>query len=1059
MEAQYSTEGKEFWVGIYGRVPESQIIADPNYLDLFVIVSSKRGCDGTIKNPNTGYSQSFSVSPNSITKVPIPYSEIYSHSIGDTAYVANKGLVLETSDTASVYLGNYQAYSFDAAAVLPTKSLGIEYKVANYMSSEESCFLVVATEDNTEIEFTLSNPINDENTPQQLYQANHPYRITLQKGQTFLTAAIGLLGSTIRSVNCKPIAVFAGNYCPYVPDFCPACDVLLEQMPPLNTWGKSFIINSTINRPTDSRIVIISKEDSTNIKVKWNGVTQSVKINSDEYLEFNSSQNGVSVEADKPIAVTQYAIGATCSGLGDPFMIWINPLEQKIKTAVFSACPSPQINDHYVQIITETSNVSQTILDGQNISSSFNLFPQDNRYSFARVLVSPTIHQLSNPSGFMAYVYGYADGMSNSYESYGYYAGTSLYNIEDVFSLSSGGPLNAKLYFETSKETNSYIASDTVSIKRTVNSQFVSVSWLLNNQEYTVPAENSQPEMIWQLSASSLQLGQNTISMLVHRDCSIDTISANIWLRDASIKAVTNAMSICEGDSVLLQANSELKGNFVWVSNTSDTLPTHPDSVYVKPIVTTKYYVFNEFDNYSTPKDSILVTVYPKVTVYAEDSFCIGGVYRFAGMNLISPGVYLHVFKSTQGCDSTVFLTLKHKAPIVTVVNAQICRSDTYNFEGNMLTEPGIYKSIHRTAINCDSTIELHLKVIEPIYSSITDSFCVHGSYLFGGLELSSPGLYSHTFKSALGCDSIVNLTLLAKSPIKTSITKKICQGGTYIFDGEILSNGGTYSKTYVSTSGCDSIVSLLLQLNPPMKKDTIINICSGSSYLFANQVLSVGGDYSHTFQNETGCDSVVNLHLNIIRPKEATINEEICADEYYQFGHLRLNMSGVYSRTVSSENGCDSIITLNLHVRKVYSSTQTIKILWNESYRIGEHVYNKEGVYKDTLIALNGCDSIVNTKLNVVYIDLPPIIVPKYFTPNGDGINDLLEIKNIDYYPKSMVEIYDRYAKLISRYPGTDSGWDGTYLGSPMPTTDYWYVIILPETAGREVGHFLLKR
>jgi gliding motility-associated-like protein len=92
--------------------------------------------------------------------------------------------------------------------------------------------------------------------------------------------------------------------------------------------------------------------------------------------------------------------------------------------------------------------------------------------------------------------------------------------------------------------------------------------------------------------------------------------------------------------------------------------------------------------------------------------------------------------------------------------------------------------------------------------------------------------------------------------------------------------------------------------------------------------------------------------------------------------------------------------------------------------------------------------------------IDPIPLEPEKYFTPNDDGINDTWDIANIEFYPRTEIYIHDRFGKEVAKYIGEHyTGWDGKYLGNPLPSTDYWYVIQVRETGKRLVGHFLLKR
>ncbi|MBO7337714.1 MAG: T9SS type B sorting domain-containing protein, partial [Paludibacteraceae bacterium] len=95
-----------------------------------------------------------------------------------------------------------------------------------------------------------------------------------------------------------------------------------------------------------------------------------------------------------------------------------------------------------------------------------------------------------------------------------------------------------------------------------------------------------------------------------------------------------------------------------------------------------------------------------------------------------------------------------------------------------------------------------------------------------------------------------------------------------------------------------------------------------------------------------------------------------------------------------------------------------------------------------------------------VLRIEPIPLVPDKFFTPNGDGVNDLWTIKGLERYPETKIFLHDRYGKELAEFKGKDfNGWDGRYNGQDMPSTDYWYIIELRETGKRMVGHFLLRR
>ena len=106
---------------------------------------------------------------------------------------------------------------------------------------------------------------------------------------------------------------------------------------------------------------------------------------------------------------------------------------------------------------------------------------------------------------------------------------------------------------------------------------------------------------------------------------------------------------------------------------------------------------------------------------------------------------------------------------------------------------------------------------------------------------------------------------------------------------------------------------------------------------------------------------------------------------------------------------------------------------------------------------------SVINTKgCSLFTKEVNVIGYPKYFTPNGDGIHDTWNIIGMNQ-PDAKVHIYDRFGKLLKQItPNLSSqGWDGTYFGSLLPSTDYWFTIEYKENNIQKLfkAHFALKR
>lgn len=103
-----------------------------------------------------------------------------------------------------------------------------------------------------------------------------------------------------------------------------------------------------------------------------------------------------------------------------------------------------------------------------------------------------------------------------------------------------------------------------------------------------------------------------------------------------------------------------------------------------------------------------------------------------------------------------------------------------------------------------------------------------------------------------------------------------------------------------------------------------------------------------------------------------------------------------------------------------------------------------------------NGC-GIAET---IVEPDLSAEGFPRFFTPNGDGINDYWQFIQppSGSNPLRRLAVFDRYGNLVAQVDPASRGWDGTYNGRPLPPNDYWFRAV--DRQGKVLqGHFTLKR
>ncbi|MHA7131892.1 PKD domain-containing protein [Algoriphagus namhaensis] len=431
---QLSTAGKEFWVGF---MDNNRILPDaPD--QAVIVISANEDAQGTIEY--LGRTINFDINQGQQFTHTVSSTDIdLLHRVSGN--IENKGVYILSNGRIAVYAFNERFRSADGTVVLPIGALGKDYYVTSHYETltanvnyngninDESTLLVVATEDDTRIEITSPVATLSGNSP------DVPFTISLNRGQSYqLKAKADLTGSRVRVVgdnanDCKKIAVFGGNKWTSVGNCGAANDHLFQQAYPTNTWGTSFVHVALSGRTSGELVKVLAAEDNTDVIV---GGTNRGTINAGEFLslEFGINQTA-SIKTSKPSSVTVFSKSQECNQPsapnfenGDPFMISYSPSEQLLKTIRFNALSLPSIVTHYVNIVTSTASANQTVLDGQLIGGSFAPVPGDPTFSYARVNITQGIHQLSNPDGFTAYVYGFG-----FLESYGFAVGAALDNL------------------------------------------------------------------------------------------------------------------------------------------------------------------------------------------------------------------------------------------------------------------------------------------------------------------------------------------------------------------------------------------------------------------------------------------------------------------------------------------------------------------------------------------------------------------------------------------------------------------------------------------------------
>ena len=359
-----------------------------------------------------------------------------------------------------------------------------------------------------------------------------------------------------------------------------------------------------------------------------------------------------------------------------------------------------------------------------------------------------------------------------------------------------------------------------------------------------------------------------------------------------------------------------------------------------------------------------------------------------------------------------------------------------------------------------------------------------------------------------------INYTYQSNSDIIYARLDNAITGCFYIYPFMLAINELPIANEVTNLEECDDDFDGLLEFNLESQTSTILgnqdellfsvtyhenlvdantgnNVIDGPYQAFNGQRI-----YVRVTNNSTECYTISEFRT-IVNPKPiiAIEDQTICPENFplvvnadtgnindtYTWStgansaEIEITEIGSYTVTVTTENGCTFTETFEV----IESAPANIEVVETVDFSdpnnititvtgIGDYLFQLDGqlpqesnVFENvslgyhtlTIIDQNGCASITR---DVVVID-----APKFFTPNNDGAFDTWHIAGVETLPGTVIYIFDRYGKLLKQLSSSSPGWDGTYNGNLMPTSDYWFKAEVKQgdEAFTVQGHFTLKR
>lgn len=586
---------------------------------------------------------------------------------------------------------------------------------------------------------------------------------------------------------------------------------------------------------------------------------------------------------------------------------------------------------------------------------------------------------------------------------------------------------------------------------------------------------------LWWSSSESTEDINYAYSKYLFSNGNILGFSANVKYDGLSIRCVkdlktplnttltADKKSICSNDSIIL--NTSVDGGFPPYSYTWESVNVNSSKIMVFPKKDLKYYVTVTDAEGTSKVDSISIKVIQPTSSTTTASICQGSSYSFNGNAYSTTGTYTAHLTNAAGCDSIAMLILTTKSTSTNTITKTACNN--YMLNGQTYTQSGTYTQTLVNANGCDSIITLHLTINSPSTSTTKASICDGKSYIFNGKTYSIAGTYTTTLLNSVGCDSIATLILSTNTTSTNTITKTA--DNYYTLNGQTYTQSGTYTQMLTSAGGCDSVITLYLTIT---QKDTVhidTLICEGEIFNYKGKSYITAGKYIIP----TGMsDTIISLHLGVMaRPKiklssdtvlcsGTSITVDVSLPGTYNYlwqdksnkPTYTFTKGGIYSISIIDTNNCKTSKTITVKELSspqislpndtsicdiiniaIHLNCEGCTYLWQDGSVSNDYSIQNDGLYWVT--AKNYCgisrDSIlVDAKNCTSYLD-----VPSAFSPNSDGLNDVLYAvgRNVDHI---VFVIFNRWGQKVFESHTLSDGWDGFYKGRLQEAATFMYSI-----------------
>ncbi|MCB0636168.1 MAG: gliding motility-associated C-terminal domain-containing protein [Lewinella sp.] len=473
-------------------------------------------------------------------------------------------------------------------------------------------------------------------------------------------------------------------------------------------------------------------------------------------------------------------------------------------------------------------------------------------------------------------------------------------------------------------------------------------------------------EIIW----SNGDTGESTIvspaitttyTIMANNSCGSVESSITVFVEaPPELSWISGDQTICQGQTAVLEVNATDADVINWSTGAQG------DAIIVSPVTTTTYDV-TALNSCGEASLQATLMVEPPQSSELTLSTCPGSTIMYGGVSLAPGETADVVLTSSNGCDSIVTVTVVPDDLPPVPVTLSVCPGDTLYYQNTPLLPGDIQDFLLLASNGCDSLVTVTVTAAPTYADTLQLQTCPSDTVFYAGTALLAGDTMDFSLLSALGCDSIVTVMVEALPVFTDTLDLMACPGDTVFYAGASLLPGDQQAFTLTAANGCDSVVTVNVQMLETFSSSLTLTTCMGIPVMYQGVSLPPGAVQDFTLQASNGCDSVVTVTVEEVDDLSSTLELMTCPNGTVDYNGTILAPGDIQDFLLSSVNGCDSTVTVTVSALPTFTSNETLYTCPGSSVSYAGMPLMPGAVETFVFTALNGCDSTVTVTVEAL--------------------------------------------------------------------------------------------